>query len=580
MFSTVKLYIPFLKYLRKRIPLLILLFILILGSTVLLIITPLILEAFLKNIRMQFATGLLLPLALLFLLLAVARPILSLWEAYLGDNISLLATNELRVDLTLHCLALDLRFHTQHTPGELVERVDGQVATLNNLFSRLVLSLISNGVLLIGIIGMIAFTIHALVGLVLALFTIFSIVIVYMLHSKALPLWKEARKQRAEMISFTEERLSGLEDLTSSGAQSYVLRELASQSRAILRTFLRGFQAIMRTRNLLRMFFDLGTVVALLLGVLLFWGHAIPLERVYTLFYYTTLLQVPVEQIVEQWRSLQQGSGSIANIHELLAEKSTIHGGDRPLASEALEVAFERVSFQYIEDTYALQDLSFVLPAGKTLGLLGQTGSGKSTVARLLTRLYQPQSGTILLNGHPIQDYALADLRRAIGIITQEVHIFNATVRDNLTLFDDSISDDVIAQALEQLKLTDWLKRLPEGLDTVLSSREQALSAGEAQLLSLARLFLRNPQVIILDEASSRIDPATEQLLDQALKQLLQGRTAIIIAHRLQTVMQTDLILVLENGRCREFGEREALLQQPDSAFATMYRLAAGEVRQ
>jgi ABC-type multidrug transport system fused ATPase/permease subunit len=219
-----------------------------------------------------------------------------------------------------------------------------------------------------------------------------------------------------------------------------------------------------------------------------------------------------------------------------------------------------------------LQAISFHLPAGQTLGLLGHTGSGKSTIARLLMRLYDIQSGEIRLSDRRIAEIPLSVLRQRVGLITQDVQLFQATVRDNLTFFDPQISDQLILEILEDLGLAPWLRSLPDGLDTCLSSDREGLSAGQAQLLAMVRVFLKDPALVILDEASSRLDPHTEQLLEYAINKLLKDRTSIIIAHRLRTVQRADQILILEQGQVLEYGDRQTLLAQPHSRFAQLLK--------
>ena len=219
------------------------------------------------------------------------------------------------------------------------------------------------------------------------------------------------------------------------------------------------------------------------------------------------------------------------------------------------------------------------------IGVAGGTGSGKTTLTRLLFRLYDVDEGAIALNGRDLRSVSLSDLRQHVGMVTQDVQLFEATVRDNLTLFRNRsnrnhphIADADILTAVETLGLGDWLRALPDGLDTVLQSGGQGLSGGQAQLLAFARVFLRDPKLVILDEASSRLDPATEQLLEKAIDRLLHGRTAIIIAHRLRTVQRADDILILENGRVLEHGRRIALANNPASRFHRLLQTGLEEV--
>ncbi|MCP5095187.1 MAG: ATP-binding cassette domain-containing protein, partial [Chloroflexi bacterium] len=245
------------------------------------------------------------------------------------------------------------------------------------------------------------------------------------------------------------------------------------------------------------------------------------------------------------------------------------------LPSGALSVQFEQVSFHYEDDeTAVLTNIDFHLVPGKIIGVLGRTGSGKSTLTRLLYRFYDPTAGQIAIGSDHnslinLRDLTQSTLRQRIGMVTQEVQLFHASVRDNLTLFDDQTDDAHIINALNELGLQNWFDQLPNGLDTRLEAGD-SLSAGEAQLLALARVFLADPGLVILDEASSRLDPATEHLIEHALDKLLHNRTVIIIAHRLATVQRADEILILANGRIIEHNTRQNLLDDPSSHF---YRL-------
>jgi ABC-type multidrug transport system fused ATPase/permease subunit len=224
-----------------------------------------------------------------------------------------------------------------------------------------------------------------------------------------------------------------------------------------------------------------------------------------------------------------------------------------------------------------LHGLSLSLRPGEVLGVLGRTGSGKTTLTRLLFRLYEPTAGAIRLGGVGLPDTPLDELRRRVGIVTQDVQLFRASLRDNLSLFDQSIPDERIQAALEELGLGPWLRALPAGLDTELAGGE-GLSAGEAQLLAFARVFLRDPGLVILDEASSRLDPATERLIEQAVGRLLHSRTAIIIAHRLATVQRADTILILDDGAVAECGPRADLMGDETSRFSELLRVGMEEV--
>ncbi len=229
-----------------------------------------------------------------------------------------------------------------------------------------------------------------------------------------------------------------------------------------------------------------------------------------------------------------------------------------------------------------LHDVYLSLPAGKVLGVLGRTGSGKTTIARLLFRLYDPTGGAVRLAGVDVRDVPRAELTRRVGMITQEVQLFHATVRDNLALFDRTVADETILAALHDLGLEPWYRSLSKGLDTPLAGGN-GLSAGEAQLLAFVRVFLKDPGLVILDEATARLDPATEALLERAVSKLLSGRTGIVIAHRLGTLQRADDVLVLEQGRAVEHGDRALLAGDAASRFyelsAISYQPSAGRTQ-
>jgi ATP-binding cassette subfamily B protein len=248
------------------------------------------------------------------------------------------------------------------------------------------------------------------------------------------------------------------------------------------------------------------------------------------------------------------------------------------LQSGPLSLAFENVSFRYEDDVQdVLREVSFSIQPGRVLGVLGRTGSGKTTLTRLIFRLYDPTSGRLRLEGVDLRALPLAEVRQRVGMVTQEVQLFQASIRDNLTFFNPAAGEAGLERALRELRLWDWVQARPQGLDTPLAAGGGGQSAGEAQLLAFARVFLKDPGLVVLDEASSRLDPATENLLERAVDRLFEGRTAILIAHRLRTVQRADDILILEGGRVVECGPRVTLAADPRSRFAELLRAGMEE---
>jgi ABC-type multidrug transport system fused ATPase/permease subunit len=325
--------------------------------------------------------------------------------------------------------------------------------------------------------------------------------------------------------------------------------------------------------------FALGTMITFGLGGLLGRNSALTIGAVYLLVRYVDLLRMPILQIRDQLIDLQQAEASIDRVEKLLHTASQLSaGGNATLPDGPLAVNFQDVSFSYIGEETVLRNFSFELAPGRVLGLLGRTGSGKSTMARLLLRLYDPSSGELQVGHLQPRQVNLRELRRRVGLVTQDVQLFQASVRDNVSFFNPAISDAQILAVLADLELTDWFNALPAGLDTTLAAGGGGLSAGQAQLLAFARVFLMDPGLVILDEASSRLDPATEQLIECAVSKLLQNRTAILIAHRLETVQRADEILILENGQILEQGSRLELAADPTSHFHHLLQVGLTEV--
>jgi ATP-binding cassette subfamily B protein len=322
-------------------------------------------------------------------------------------------------------------------------------------------------------------------------------------------------------------------------------------------------------------------LLALAIGAWLYLKGVVTLGTAYLLYHYTQMLFDPLEHIAHQIQDLQKAAASITRTRELLSKSPSIQDGSRQdLARGALPLGFAGVTFRYGAGEPVLQDISFQLEPGTTLGLLGRTGSGKTTLTRLIFRLYEPCAGMICLDGHDLASISLECLRHRVAMVTQEVQLFKASVRDNLTLFREPVDDAQIIAALQELGLGAWFERLPNGLDTELLSATHGgdgagvssagVSAGEAQLLAFARAFLGDPGLVVLDEPSSRLDPASEHLLEKAMNRLLHGRTGIIIAHRLATVQRVDEIMIMSEGRVLEHGRRRALASDPTSHFCQL----------
>ncbi|GHO58850.1 ABC transporter ATP-binding protein [Ktedonobacter robiniae] len=539
--------------------------------------SPKIIEYFINTFVAGGDTMTLLFAGCAYIVIALLTQGVAVLSTYLSGTIAWTATNRLRTDLVRHCLALDLSFHKTRSSGELIERIDGDVDALSNFFSQFFVELLINLLLLAGILG-IFFTIYWLLGIVMVAFSATMLVVITLIRRRVLPLWKENRQQSALFFGFLSEHISGSEDLRGNGAVPYVMLRFYQIIRA---WFPIQRRTLIMTNNLdvtVLFLFVCGTSLSLFIGVYLWSMKLIAVGTIYAIFRYTDLLSQPLDTIQMHMQDLQQAEACIQRIEGLLQTRTLLSDGQgTPLPEGTLAIDFEQVSFGYTPGQKVLHDISFHMEPGRVVGLLGRTGSGKTTLARLLARLYDPQEGSICLGGVSLREPYLRDLRRHVGFVTQDVQLFHASVRDNLTFFDRALSDTYILAQIEQVGLKSWYDSLSTGLDTIIGQDGSGLSAGEAQLLALTRIFLHKPGLIILDEASARLDPATERLMERALNHLLSGRSALIIAHRLSTVQRADEILILEQGRIVEHGKRTELAHDPDSRFAQLLHLGLEE---
>ncbi|GAA0401069.1 ABC transporter ATP-binding protein [Paenibacillus motobuensis] len=517
--------------------------------------------------------------AALFIGFSLFQQIVSVCAAYFSENLGWTTTNQLRADLVEHCLGLDMSFHKTHTSGSLIERVDGDVNALANFFSSFIIHLLGNIVLMLGIL-LLLFRENIWIGMAMCLFVVSAMFVIQKIRKFTVPVWTRWRSLNAEFYGFIGEQLEGTEDTRANGAAGYVMNRFYNLSRRMLPVRVRAFMGFCMMWSTTILVFTLGNAAAFIICYYLWKRGELTIGSVYLVFYYTELLAKPIEKIRTQLEDLQKADASLVRVRELLNTKSKIiDGPGAPLPQAPLSVEFDSLTFSYEEDgDPTLHRLSFDLKPGQTMGLLGRTGSGKTTIARLLLRFYDPQEGRIKLSGIDIRDCKLHELRQGVAMVTQNIEIMEGTVRDNLTLFDTDIQDETIVSVLEELGLKEWYAALPDGLDTILASGGGSLSAGEAQLLAFARVFLTNPGLVILDEASSRLDPLTENRIEAAISKLLEERTCIIIAHRLSTVQRADQILILENGRILEKGERKELAADPDSRFSRMLAVGLEEV--
>jgi ABC-type multidrug transport system fused ATPase/permease subunit len=535
---------------------------------------PQIVRAFVDDAIRGRRLSTLIVLASAYLALAVTAEVAKVVSTFFSSGLAWRTTNRLREQVAEHALHLDMDFHNRHTPGEMIERVDGDLLGLGEFISGFVAQAIGGAVLLLGTIVLV-WAANPIAGLSLTALVAIGGLVVFRAQRRVTRYAADFRQATAEMFGAIEERLVAVDDLRANGAGPHAVRRFHEDAARVFNADkqwqLRG-GAVLSGTNLL---FGIGTAVIVGIGIELLSHHTVTLGTVVLLLQYSALVRQPVDAVIGQAKQLHEAGAAATRVSDLLAEKATITEPASPvrLPGESLSLTFDDVTFAYGDDPPVLHGIRLEILAGRTLGLVGRTGSGKTTMGRLAMRLYDPTAGGVRLGGVDLRDVALDDLRRRVRIVTQEVFLFGTSARDNLSLFDERIDDHALRAALEDVGLGEWLAGLPEGLSTPLGPEGVGLSAGEAQLLSFARVLVANPAVVVLDEPSSRLDAATEDIVHAATDRLLSGRTAIVIAHRLSTLTTVDDIAVIDAGRIIEHGPRETLADDATSAFS---RLLAG----
>jgi ATP-binding cassette subfamily B protein len=556
--------------------------VLVLLTAVLPLLGPQLTRAFVDGAIAGRELSALMMFAVAYLVVAILGQGAKLVTAWLGSRLAWDGTNRLREDLAEHALDLEMDFHGQHTPGEMIERVDGDVVALSNFVVALLLDVVISLLLLAGVI-IVVFSVDWRIGSVLFVYCLLVGYGMVRMQRLVVPAATRMREMYARMFGVVEERLAGAEDIRANGAGRHSVNRLHQAAADVYRADLKENKLGAAVYGGTTVAFAGGTAIILGLAALAQRDGTLTLGTAVLLFQYTQMVRTPFERLIDQLEQYRKALAGMARIGQLLGVRRSLSDPDDPIGlpgSGALSLEFENVDFAYADDNVqVLGDVNLRLEPGESLGVVGRTGSGKTTIARLALRLYDPTAGAVRIGGVDAQETDLASIRRRVSVVTQDVQLFAASVRDNVTLFGTlgDGDDRSITVALEHVGLTTWLARLPNGLDTVLGPQGGGVSAGEGQLIAFARAFLTDPGLVVLDEASSRLDPATESIIENAIGNLLSGRTAVIIAHRLSSLRRVDKIAVVSNGRVVEYGRRADLAADPDSHFAQLLA-AAGVV--
>ncbi|NNE12580.1 MAG: ABC transporter ATP-binding protein [Ilumatobacter sp.] len=544
---------------------------LVVVSSLLVLAGPLLIRHVIDRALAGAGAGELRDLAVVFLVVVCVAQLAQIAVVRSATVSAWRTTNQLRLDMTGHVLGLDHEFHRRHTPGELIQRVDGDVTSVSELLSRVVPKALGALLLVAGMVAIVA-VIDWRIGLGMFVYVVAALVLVLVLRHRAVAESSDELGAYARLYGGIEERLHAADDIRANGAGDHAMWRFVEESADTLHASVRRQSAFMAMWWAVQGAVVAGVVLSLAVSAWMVSRDATTVGTAFLLFQYVLLIERPLEEVVHEIETVQKATGAMRRVTDLLATAPAIvDGGTTAPPPGPLSITCREVGFDYGDDQPVLHGVSITIAPGRSVGIVGRTGSGKTTFSRLVLRLVEASEGVVELGGVPIADIPLDDLRRRVAMVPQEVELFGGTVRDNVTLFDPAPSDARVESAL----LAVGLDRLVDvGIDAELGAAGTGLSAGEAQLLAMARVWMRDTDLVVLDEATARVDPATEVRLEAAVGRLRAGRTTLIIAHRLSTLHDVDDVVVFDGGRVVEFGDRRQLVADESSRFHRLLSLA------
>jgi ABC-type multidrug transport system fused ATPase/permease subunit len=485
---------------------------------------------------------------------------------------------QIRIDVFSHLTGMNQRFFDSNPVGQLLSRVESDTESLRALFTNTIVLIISDILMMAGMI-VIMFSISSKLTLILLSLGPFIIISIFYFNGKIVPIFIEVRKKTAEIYGFLEEYLKGSKVVQVFDQEENVIRKMDKVNKSRVDIEYPGHVMSTYFGNII---FLISTVaISLILGIGGKWVIERPDElTVGTLVAFLGYIYRffgPIFHLSDQINVIQKAFGGAKRINDLL--EIPLKGYEElhtdPFLSERKGIEFKNIWFAYKDEEWILKDISFFLPHGQRLAIVGSTGGGKTTLTNLLFRFYEPQKGQIFIDGIDISTIPLQILRKRLGLVLQDIILFHGTILDNLRLEENSIGEERVLQALETINAIDLIDRFPDGLNTGLSEHGRNMSMGERQLLSFARALVFDRDILVLDEATSSVDPLTEKKLQNAVTELLKGRTSIVIAHRLQTIIESDIIFVIKDGTIKEKGNHKELLALKGS-YWNLYNIQAG----
>jgi len=480
---------------------------------------------------------------------------------------------DLRVQTFQHITSLKMRYFDQTPIGKTTTRTINDIESINTIFTQGVITMIAD---VLGIFAILGFMLQSSWRLTLVCLTTLPLLILatYIFKEKVKKAYQKVRAHITSMNVFLQERISGMRVVQIFNAEE---REMG-KFKKINRDYT---QANLDSILYYAIFFPVIEIIQYgTLAIMVWWGAKWFVEDSLTIGVlvafpmYINRLYRPIRMLADKLNTIQMGLVAAVRVFNVLDDRSIIADiGYQRLEKSNGVIEFKNVSFAYDEENYVLKDISFQLNQHETLAIVGSTGSGKTTIINILNRFYDIQKGEILLDGVDVKKYVIDDLRKRISIVLQDVFLFTGTVLENITLKDPSISKDKVVEAATAIGAHDFIMNMPGGYDYIVSERGGNLSMGQRQLISFVRALVFDPDVLILDEATSSIDKETEGLIQYAIEKLIAKRSSIIIAHRLSTIRHADKIMVLDKGRLIEFGSHDELLAIEGGKFKELYEL-------
>lgn len=478
-----------------------------------------------------------------------------------------------RMELYAHIQTLSCRYFDLTPVGKLVTRVTNDVEALNEMYSGILVRLFRNIVKIVGLAIVMLILDWKLALLSFVLLPVVAVLTV-VFRKIARETYRLTRTCLTDINTFLSENISGMRIIQIFGREDRKFEEFEDKNRKLYKAFFREMMVFAVFRPLIYILSVISLMIVLGTGSGEVLGEVISIGTLYIFAQYIQSFFDPIQELAEQFSTLQSSIASAEKIFTIMDEEPLVKEAENPVILPEIKgrIEFSHVWFAYDDENYVLRDVSFVIEPGQSVAFVGATGAGKSSILNLIGRYYDIQKGNIYVDGVDIRNLSKKQLRSAIGQMQQDVFIFEGNVEKNIRLYDQDISMEEVRMAAEYVNASHFIEKLPKGYEETVSERGSTFSAGERQLLSFARTLAHKPSILVMDEATANIDTETEILIQEALAKLMQGRTTIMVAHRLSTIQHADCIMVMHKGRIREQGTHQELLAQ-GGIYKKLYEL-------